>query len=102
MHLQSRESLITDGGQTDFAGPEPCQHGVHVLLSHDLSWPLMCLLCRETLRRDPVVGAVMRVSTQEFQLGDYYVPPSQTCLLPLRDLASHDPRWEGKQGGTSQ
>jgi len=81
--------------------PEPCQHGVYVLLSHALSWPLMCVLYRETLRRDPVVGAVMRVSTQEFQLGDYYVPPSQTFLLPLRELASHDPRWEGKQGGAA-
>lgn len=53
---------------------------------------------RETLRRDPVVGAVMRVSTREFALGDYQVPASQTFLVPLRDLAEHDPRWEGKTG----
>jgi hypothetical protein len=40
----------------------------------------------------------MRVSTREFALGDYQVPASQTFLLPLRELAAHDPRWEGKTG----
>lgn len=59
-----------------------------------------CPAYRETLRRDPVVGAVMRVSTREFTLGDYHVPASQTFLLPLRELAAHDPRWEGKTGET--
>lgn len=40
----------------------------------------------------------MRVSTREFPLGDYQVPASQTFLLPLRELAAHDPCWEGKTG----
>lgn len=44
------------------------------------------------------MGAVMCVSTREFALGDYQVPASQTFLVPLRDLAEHDPRWEGKTG----
>lgn len=39
---------------------------------------------RETLRRDPVVNALMRVSTRELSLGEYYVPANQTFLLPLR------------------
>ena len=54
------------------------------------------------MRRDPVVGAVMRVSTQEFALGDYQVPENKTFLLPLRELAAHDPRWEGKTGGCTE
>jgi hypothetical protein len=45
-----------------------------------------------------VVGAVMRVSTQEFVLGDYHVPASKTFLLPLRELAATDPRWQGQTG----
>ena len=64
-------------------------------------WRGCVVCCRETLRRDPVVGGVMRVSTREFALGDYHVPASQTFLLPLRHLAAHDPRWEGKEGGMS-
>lgn len=58
---------------------------------------LLCVL-RETLRRDPVVGAVIRVATRDFKLGSYGVPASQTVLLPLRYLAEHDPRWEGRTG----
>jgi hypothetical protein len=44
----------------------------------------------------------MRVSTQEFALGDYQVPENKTFLLPLRELAAHDPRWEGKTGGCTE
>lgn len=58
-------------------------------------------MCRETLRRDPVVGAVMRVATRDFQLGGYAVPAGTTFLLPLRYLADHEPRWEGKPGGVT-
>lgn len=35
---------------------------------------------------------------QEFALGDYHVPASKTFLVPLRELAAHDPRWEGQTG----
>lgn len=50
------------------------QHTAH-MIPHPL---------RETLRRDPVVNALMRVSTRELSLGEYYVPANQTFLLPLR------------------
>ncbi|WIA16755.1 hypothetical protein OEZ85_013407 [Tetradesmus obliquus] len=48
---------------------------------------------RETLRRDPVVGAVIRVATRDFELGGYGVPAGTNVLLPLRTLAETDPRW---------
>eukprot|EP00775_Hariotina_reticulata_P007859 gene7859-8055_t len=48
---------------------------------------------RETLRLDPVVGAVMRVATEDMALGAYQVPQGTTLLVPLRHLAGTDPRW---------
>jgi hypothetical protein len=53
---------------------------------------------RETLRRDPVVGAVIRVATRDFQLGGYGVPEGTNLLLPLRTLAETDPRWANSTG----
>jgi hypothetical protein len=53
---------------------------------------------RETLRRDPVVGGVVRVATEDLALGGYHVPAGSTLLVPLRHLAETDPRWAGDTG----
>lgn len=73
---------------------------IHSFFADCMSSLLFCCLCatRETLRLDPTVNLVGRVATRDFKLGDYRVPAGQLLSIPLKHLAQHDPRWEGKTG----
>eukprot|EP00878_Enallax_costatus_P042232 GHUV01049409.1.p1 GENE.GHUV01049409.1~~GHUV01049409.1.p1 ORF type:complete len:104 (-),score=11.22 GHUV01049409.1:78-389(-) len=53
--------------------------------------------CRETLRLDPVIHQVVRITTRDFDLGGYGIPAGTRISLPLRYLAESEPRWiDGK------
>ncbi|KAF6259721.1 cytochrome P450 [Scenedesmus sp. NREL 46B-D3] len=75
-----------------------CRHGDAVTADALKDMRYADAVVRETLRRDPVVGGVIRVATRDLQLGGYGVPAGTNLLLPLRTLAEQDPRWASSTG----
>lgn len=55
-------------------------------------------VCRETLRLDPVISQVVRVTTKDFNLGGYDIPAGERISLPLTYLAESEPRWADEEG----
>lgn len=69
-----------------------------MLMRGCLYWPVVC---RETLRRDPVVSGLMRKAAKDFELDGYHVPAGKLLMLPLKHLATRDERWSHETGELS-